>query len=554
MTVVMNPGIPGDQSAESGNAGAQPCLRVRKQIGWVLRVNRLFGHDGQWAKASMFAAAFKGGCWPGTANESKISRWETAALRIPYQSVRRYEELLGLTPGLLSGTADNVHAYYCPDPDCPGANGWSLPRNGPVPVDRVNELIDKASSDGLMTGHEWDELTREISSEPNFFIAPSAAWATLAERLLQEQIIADRVAWLQRSGAFLRLLSHPVGQRSAIAACISLATDRTNQVGIEVIGALDASRHPDANRQVLAQLACPTSDKTFYGALLACVRKVARGHFTQEQVRFLASVVVGLLGDCARHDDARTLAASLLRQMPHAVPASQASKMRTWLTEDETVGQILTTGRLGAPRAAAGRVRRIVSAATAQLPREAFWVYDETLDRLVDELLFSPVADVRLCASFLIHATPYREPVASALATELSGIAAVQTDLAICIMDALRLLGGPAERSVVERLTLTPGIPAPVVASAARNIGHLGGTSDDTYWVHAFGRQRDLLNRGASPAGGAILRGLVYGLGMSWNDPLLTRIRDLGDMPWQAREAASWWLGHPQRIRESAAC
>jgi len=551
---VVNPDLPGGRLGESVfGTRAQACLWVRKHIGWVLRVNRLFGRDDRWVKASLFAAAFNGGCWPGTANESKISRWETATLRVPYQALQRYEELLGLPGGLLSATADNIHAYYCPDPGCPGTNGWSLPRKGPMPVERVSELIDKASSNALMTGCEWDELTREISSAPNFFIAPSAAWATLAERLLQEQIIADQVAWLQRSGAFLRLLTHPVGQMSAIAACVSLATDRTNQVGIEVIGILDATGHPDASAQVLAQLASPTSDKTFYGALLACVRKLARGHFTPEQVRFLASVVVSLLDDSARHDDARTLAASLLRQMPHAVPTSEARKIRTWLTEDETVGQILTTGRLGEPRTTASRVRRIVSAATARMPREAPWVYDETLDELVDELLFSPVADVRLCAAFLIHATPYREPVGSLLATELSSIAATQTDLAICIMDALRLLGGQAERSVIERLTVTPGIPAPVVASAARNIGHLGGTSDDAYWLHAFRRQRYLLERDASPAGGAILRGLVYGLGMSWNDPLLTRIRDLGDMPWQAREAAFWWLGHPRRIRESAA-
>jgi hypothetical protein len=520
----------------------------------MLRVNRLFGRDDRWAKASVFATAFSGGSWPGTANESKISRWETATLRVPYQALRRYEELLDLPDGLLSATADNIHAYYCPDPACPGTGGWSLPHNGPVPVGRVSDLIDKASSNGLMTGSEWDELTREISSLPNLFIAPSATWTTLAERLLHEQIIADGVAWLQRFGSFLRLLSHPVGQMHAIATCISLATDRTNQVGIEVTGMLDVTGHPDATGQVLAQLARPTSDKTFYGALLACVRKVARGHFTPGQVSFLASVVVGLLGDSARHDDARTLAASLLRQMPQAVPTSEARKMRTRLTGDQTVGQILTTGRLGSPSATAGRVRRIVSAATARMPREALWVYDETLDGLVDELLFSPVADVRLGAAFLIHATPYREPIAAALATELASSATVQTDLAICIMDALRLLGGPAERSVVERLTLTPGIPAPVVVSAARNIGHLGGTSDDAYWLRAFGRQCDLLKRDASPAGGAILRGLVYGLGMSWNDPLLTRIRDLGDMPWQAREAASWWLGHPQRIRESAAC
>jgi hypothetical protein len=119
-------------------------------------------------------------------------------------------------------------------------------------------------------------------------------------------------------------------------------------------------------------------------------------------------------------------------------------------------------------------------------------------------------------------------------------------------MDALRAVGGAAERPVVERFILSPGLPAPVVAAAARNIGHLGGTSDDRYWTRALRLQRDLHLRQGSPVSGAILRGLVYGLGISWNDPVLGQVRDDQEMPWQAREAAAWWLGHPQRIRRSA--
>jgi hypothetical protein len=543
-----------DQLRETGGeSGTGACLRVRERIGWLLRVNRIFGQDERWVKASEFAAAFPGGHWPGTANQSKISRWETAVLRVPHQAIQRYEELLGLHPGLLGSTVDNVHAYYCPDPGCPGTDGWSLPRKGPVPVTRISELVDKAGSTDVMTGQEWDELTREISTLPNFFISPAGTWATLAQRLMQEQIIADRVAWLQRFGAFARLLNHPVAQQPAIAACASLAADRMNQVGIEVICALDSTGHPDASQHVLAQLACPTSDKTFYGALLACVRKVARGHFTPSQVKYLASVVVGLLDDPVRHDDARTLAASLLRQMPDAVPPGAAQKMSTWLGADEALGQILTTGRLAAQGSASSRVRRIVSAVAAQMPREGPWLYDEMLAAITDEMLFSSVSDVRLCATFLIHATPYRFPIAAVLAAELSRCARVQPDLAMCIMDSLRLLGGPEQRPILERLTLHAGIPAPVTASAARNIGHIGGTSGDEYWMRALDVQRRQLARHASPTGSAIVRGLVYGLGMSRNDPLLTRVRDLDDMPWQAREAASWWLGHPQRIRQSAA-
>ena len=534
-------------------AFGDPCLRAREHIAWLLRVNRIFGPDEGFARASVFATAFCGGCWPGTANESKVSRWETAALRVPYQAIRRYEELLGLRPGLIAASAETIHGYYCPDPGCPGWDGWSLPRHEPVPVGRISELIDKARSDDVMTGQDWDEVTREISAVPFFFISPGSTWAALAERLLQEQIVSDGVAWMQRFGALVRLLGHPVGQQPAIAACASLAADRANQVGIEVICALDVTGHPDASYHVLGQLACPTSDQTFYGALLACVRKVARGHFTAEQISYLASVVTSLLDDPVRHDDARTLAASLLRQMPNGMPPGVAAKLRRSLAGDEVLSRVVTTGRLASERHAAGFVRRVVSAATVRMPREGPWLYDETLAALVDEMLYSPVSDVRLYAAVAIQATPYREPVAAALGTELVRIAAAaHTDLAVCIMDALRLLGGAQQRPILERFTLNAGLPQPVVASAARNIGHLGGTSDDRYWLRAVELQSQLSQRHGSAEGSATLRGLVYGLGMARNDPLLTRIRDRPEMPTQARAAASWWLSHPQRIRRSA--
>jgi hypothetical protein len=90
------------------------------------------------------------------------------------------------------------------------------------------------------------------------------------------------------------------------------------------------------------------------------------------------------------------------------------------------------------------------------------------------------------------------------------------------------------------------------VASAARNLGHLGGASEDRSWMRAITLQSQLSIRHPSPASGMILRGLVYALGMARNDAVLTRIRDRHQIPWQARAAASWWLGHPRRIRESA--
>jgi hypothetical protein len=412
----------------------------------MLRVNRFFGADERWSKASAFAAAFRGGCWPGTGNESKISRWETATLRVPYQAIRRYEQLLELPPGLLTATADNIHGYYCADQRCPGAGGWSLPRQGEVPVTRIGELIDKASSTEVMTGQEWDELTREIAAVPNFFISPATTWTALAQRLLQEQLIANRVACFQRRSGLIRLLNHPVAQQAAIAACASLAADPVNQIGLEAVCALDITEHPST------------------------------------------------------------------------------------------------------------RVDQTVAAAAARMPREGPWAHDVMLAAVVDEMLSSSVCDVRWYASILIHATPYREAIATELATELSQLAtASHTDLAVSIMDALRLIGGPRERPVVERFVLSPRLPEAVTAAAARNIGHLGGTSDDGFWTRAVDLQCQQLKQRGAHASEAILRSLVDGIGISRNDSLLARIRDLPDMPWQARQAATWWLGHPRWVRLSAA-
>jgi hypothetical protein len=57
---------------------------------------------------------------------------------------------------------------------------------------------------------------------------------------------------------------------------------------------------------------------------------------------------------------------------------------------------------------------------------------------------------------------------------------------------------------------------------------------------------------GASPASGAMLHGLVYGLGMERNEGMLSRVRDLPGLPGQARQSASWWLGQTRRTRQSA--
>jgi hypothetical protein len=470
---------------------------------------------------------------------------------VPYQAVRRYEELLGLSAGVLTATAATVHCYYCVNPGCRGPCHGVAREGDTATIERAEHLIDLACSTDVMTGQNWEELTSIIAATPRFLIAPSRTWALLAERLLYEQIIADGVPWMQRYTAMSRLLAHPVAQRAAIATCASLAADPANQVGVEVICALDATNHPDAGRHVLAQLADPANSMVFYGALLACVRKLTRGHYTPEQMASLVPLATQVLEDSGHHDDSPVLAANLLHHIHQAFPAWPVPQIPAPLTSLAASGPDQDANW---PRPNGDtRIRRIVCTAAAQMPREAPWPYDQMLAAVVDEILNSPISDVSLHAAIMIRATPYRAPVATALAAELrTALTAPHVELATRILDAFRIIGGKHQRRIVEQLTLSQGLPAAITAAAARNIGHLDGTSADQYWTQTIQTHSQRQHHHPTPAGRATVRGLVYGLGIAGNGTLLTRIQNSRTALPQARQAATWWLGHPHYIQQSA--
>jgi hypothetical protein len=484
-------------------------------------------------------------------SESKISRWETAVVRVPNLAIRRYEELLDLPSGLLVAVVDTIYRYGDPNrPSEPRAHRLDGP-NGDH--DRFEELLDRVATGAVMTGADWDELTAAIEATPALAIAPRRLWTEMAERLLAEVIIADGVSWMRRFEAFARLLVHPGAQAAAVAACASQAADRSNQVFIETVAALDGSPHPDASRHVLNQLSHPTNDRARYGALMACVRKVRHGHFTPIQLLGLRPTVTELLADPAAQADARSLAVELLRQMPPNLRGGDAdARLRRALAHDRTLSQVLAAGRLAAEESAGFVVDRIVTATLARLPRAPF--ADEQLARLIDESLYSPVYDVRLYSTMLLYATPYRSAFAAALAAELS-VAQLAADptLVTSVLNGLRVVGGAEQRSAIERLIVAPGLPSEVPVAAAGNLGHVGGVSPDRFWLTALALHIRRWRRSADTASAATLGGLVYALGMGRHDRLLARVRDDREAPPPVRSAAAWWLCHPQVIRDSAA-
>ena len=475
-------------------------------------------------------------------------------MRASYVAVRRYEELLDLPPGLLAAAADTIYRYAAPaGTGSPTLDRGALLGTGPEAYHRLEDLIDRARSDDLVSGAEWDELTGRVCALPGLVIVPRKVWGELAERLLSEMIIADGVAWLQRFESLNRLLGHQVGQEAAIAALASSAADPTNEAFIETVCAFDASRHPDAARHVLAQLVNPTNERARYGALLACVRKIAYGHFTPDQRQGLVSMVRGFVGDPGTAPGVRVAAVDLLRRFATELSTDAQVQLRRALRDQPTLALVFTAGRLAATETARVVIDRIAASATAGLPREIPAYTDELMPMLVEEMLYDPVVDIRLYASMLLYATPYRVPMAAALASELlRAIGARDTSLAAAILGGLRFLGGPAERPIVERLVLATGTPDEATVAAAEHLGHVGGRSDAAFWHKALDQHGRRWRRYHDRASAETLRGLVYGLGMAHEDGLLAQVRADTEAPPPVRASASWWVRHPRTIRESA--
>ncbi|WP_093734731.1 hypothetical protein [Streptomyces sp. SID4948] len=540
-------------------------------------MNRLYGTNDEWAtQGYAFARAFEGGAWPREADPSKISRWETARIAVPWRAVRRYEELLGVPARQLTSAVDTINRY-------------AVPSTGPLPLlarppagdealeRRIDAVMEAVTANSPVSAADWDDLTAALAAAPGIRLR-AGEWTAVAERLLTETIVADGPEWKQRFEAFSRLLGHPSAQRAAVAACAGWAADPTNPAFVETVCLLDTSAHPDAARHVLAQLTAPTNDDAFYGALLACVRKVKHGHFTPEQVREVCAVAVCLLHDTSvRYDDARSLAGSVLALVPPADRSTEARRTlyrlsraateasappsraaERWRGEDE-----LTSSAGGQPGSNPGGrpgghpgahlVGHLVAASVSSLPREVPRFVDGVLPLLVDEILHAPVSDVRLHAALFLAATPYRGPLAAAMSGETARLhVGRDARVLVRLLQALRSFGGAAERPMVERMVLGAGIPAPVVEAAAGALGHLGGRSTGTFWDAALARHAPPARAG-NQAGVRALESVVYSLGISGEAARLKRLADDPRAPHSVRSRADWWLRLPPYVRSGPA-
>ncbi|GAA5706573.1 helix-turn-helix domain-containing protein [Streptomyces avermitilis] len=523
--------------------GAGTRLGRRARVAWLLRVNRLLGEDITLKSLPAFAAAFRGGTYGREVSVSTVSRWETGRTSVPWAAVRRYEELLGLPRNLLTATARTVWRYLAPGPVLDTSPIASAARP-------LEDLLEQAVSGDVMAGDDWDQLTDGLCTRPDVVLMPTGTWYRLAERLVEEMVIADRLPWMLRFESLNRLLNHPRGGRTVIAVCGELAAGSARLTATEIICALDNCGHPDAADRVLSELASPSGPLAHRGAVMACFRKVNYRHFDQRQLKALVRALHDSSGAGPVGDQVDPLRRHLATVHPEHARALLGRG-----TNQAPVRPAVRPVDSRLPAAAtllAAAIRRVTSRIRAVEPDG---VCDTSVPTaLVTEALTCPVFDVRLYAAFLLAATPYRAELADAVAAELARPVTVRhEELAVPLLEALRILGDHRHRDLLQSLAVAPGVPHRVAYAAVRGLGHVAADHPAGDFLRdAVAHHHAAWLRGGDAVSAATLESLVYALGMASRDDLLAEIRAGTDVLPAARTAAARWLDIPGHRRASA--
>lgn len=532
-------GRPYGKSGDKSGCQSPACARSR--AGWLLRVNRLYSSEARWISQSAFAREFRGGSWSTEISGSTLSRWETGRTTLPRKAVGRYEEMLHLPVDSLISTIDMMYRYM----PCSHRREHHGYEQRPLDVGVASALLDRALQGQFMSGSDWDALSGALAS-PVTGVLLERNWAALADRLVTETLLAGGMAWRQRHESLSRLLCHSPGRAQMTAACRSWARDAARPPLAEAISLLDATGYPDAGITVLRELTDPASEKARLGALLACVRKVRLGHFSETQLTGLARTVAELALDrAAAPFGERELATTVLSTIPYeAIPRALR---RTTLHAPRTSIRL-------SPRPSDELATLIALRTVSRMPRHLPGYTEELLGDLLEDALHATQLDDRVFASMCVASTPYGPVVAAVLSHELSRPARTRAPEPACrILSVLAMTGSQPERELVERLVLSPALSGEVIRAAVDALAHMGGESPAPFW----GRALDLWTASAFPETSAksqVLPDLVYALGFRNNAAMLHRVANTASVPEGIRRTARWWTSVSPWIRESITC
>lgn len=212
---------------------------------------------------------------------------------------------------------------------------------------------------------------------------------------------------------------------------------------------------------------------------------------------------------------------------------------------------MLGSGRTHPSGTTAAVVARAALRAGALVPYE-LPEPDPLLPVLIEEMVFDPDPVTRLGTAFLVAATPYRVPVAHALAAEVPDALRGDSPRAVALLAALGALGACPDRAFLERLVLAPAVPPAVNEAAARALGLVPGRGTTAFWRAALDRHLTAWRRTGSTTTLTTLRRLVQAIGVAGEGGILAALGQDPGVPSEIRAAAAWWRTVDPVTRTSA--
>lgn len=509
---------------------------------WVLRNARRHAADPSLRTAAGFAAG--GGRAPAV-HRAQVGRWESGAVEVTHDLVRRYETVLGLPEGQLLCAID-----YFSRSASPVRSAATLTPRGEPDVEETLALVERAVAPERMTGLDWDRLSSNLGRMPHAMVR-AGDWEHLMRRCLHELVLSLNLEYAQRAEAVARLAGHPRSGAVVVGMVRDILGNPEAQFYNDTMSLLQYTRHRAAINLLLDQLREPTNTDALRGALIALTTLVEGDDLDPARAAEAARLAIGHLRDPGAPYRVHRGAANLLRalELPGRTRLAQALT-----AEDRSfAASIILEGR-AVPAETLRSVKRRLRTAFEDAGDHPD--VDPVLYRLVDTALSHTNEEARCIALSILMISPQGRAVGREYAAELARARAIGDVVSVheCF-SVLAWLSQPEDLPLFTEMACSPDTGAEMVAEVGVVTGNCvepPSPEREVREARCADRIRGVLADGHPRTAGDYVRGLAYVLGMRGRfDTIGDLSASLGHGPVDAvaRPVLDWWLAVPKHLR-----
>lgn len=540
----------------SGSARGGPGEEaLASYIQWVLRNARAHAADPALRTAAGFAA---GGGRAPQVHRAQVGRWESGAVEVTYDLVRRYETVLGLPEAQLLCAID----YFSRQEQRVRATPTLYPHGLPDLTETL-ELLERALSNDPMTGHDWDRLSGNLGRTPGALIR-SGDWEHLIRRCVAEVGSSLHLEFTLRDEAAMRLAGHPRSADVVARIADEALSDPSAQLYSDLAGLIQYANSRAGLAVLVKHLRAPVNDDALWAALFSMTTLLRAGQVPGDVAREAAGLSLEHLRDPGRSFRVQRAAATILRTLD--LPGRNRLVFGLTPAARRFAASIILEGRALDREAHAGvskRVRRALAEDHAM--REPV---DAVLAGLIATALGESHETSRSNALAILMLSPQGRVVGRAYAAELARAQAADERVPSheCL-SVLTWLIQPGDLAVPSDLACSADAEPELAAAAGIVVGNSAeplGPEHEARDLRLLAAALELARSSTDGPGGADLaalryrwRGLAYALAMRGRYDLLARVHEAvpgGDAPaGLARATVRWWLDLPEHLRPAAA-